>query len=253
MIVAQEIATDFSVGVGDALPITIFPDDQDLSRNVNFHVVGIFRSFPPSNPFAEMVVSTAGLPPYSAPQPDFYLARVAAGQSPSAVAAELAAIPAVHKRFAVQTVAGMTLAAPRSLASLNLDGLKWIEAIGAGLIAALGVAVLGAFVVHERRREFAILEALGATRSQIAAGPAQEGIVTVVGSLVVGLPLGLLLSLLSVRVLALFFTLPPPLLTIPVASLLAFLGLMVATTGLALMGALAAVTRIHAATALREP
>jgi putative ABC transport system permease protein len=253
VIVAQEIATDFGVGVGDALPVTIFPDDQDLSRIVNFHVVGIFRSFPPSNPFAEMVVSTAGLPPYSAPLPDFYLARVVAGQLPSAVAAELAAIPAIHKRFAVQTVAGMTLAAPRSLASLNLDGLKWIEAIGAGLIAALGVAVLGAFLVHERRREFAILEALGATRSQIAAGPAQEGIVTVVGSLVIGMPLGLLLSLLSVRVLALFFTLPPPLLTVPVASLLAFVALMVATCGLALIGALAAVTRIHAATALREP
>ncbi len=253
VIVAQEIATDFAVGVGDDLPVTIFPDDQDLSRNVDFHVVGIFRSFPPSNPFAEMVVSTAGLPPYSAPQPDFYLARVAVGQPPATVAQELASNPAVHKRFAVQTVAGMTQAAPRSLASLNLDGLKQIEAIGAGLIAALGVAVLGAFVVHERRREFAILEALGATRSQIAVGPAQEGIVAVVGSLVVGLPLGLLLSVLSVRVLALFFSLPPPLLTIPVASLLAFVGLMGATCGLALMGSLAAVTRIQAATALREP
>ncbi len=253
VIVAQEIATDFAVGVGDNLPVTIFPDDQDLSRNVNFHVVGIFRSFPPSNPFAEMVVSTAGLPPYSAPRPDFYLARDAAGQPPSAVAAELAASPAVHKQFAVQTVAGMTQAAPRSLASLNLDGLKQIEAIGAGLIAALGVAVLGAFVVHERRREFAILEALGATRSQVTAGPKLEGIVTVVGSLLLGLPLGLLLSLLSVRVLGLFFTLPPPLLTIPVGSLLAFVGLMVATCGLALVGALAVVTRVRAATALREP
>lgn len=253
VIVSQEIATDFGVGLGDGLPVTIFPDDQDLSRIVNFHVVGIFRSFPPTNPPAEMVVSTAGLPPYSAPQPDFYMARVAAGQSPSAAAAELATMPALHKRFAVQTVAGMTLAAPRSLASLNLDGLKWIEAIGAGLIAALGVAVLGAFMVHERRREFAILETLGATRPQIAAGPAQEGIVTVVGSIVVGLPLGLLLSLLSVRVLSLFFTLPPPLLTIPVPWLLGFMGVMVATCGLALAGALAAATRSQAATALREP
>jgi putative ABC transport system permease protein len=147
----------------------------------------------------------------------------------------------------------MTQAAPRSLASLNLDGLKQIEAIGAGLIAALGVAVLGAFVVRERRREFAILETLGATRTQVAAGPKLEGIVTVLGSILIGLPLGLLLSFLSVRVLGLFFTLPPPLLTIPVGSLLAFIGLMVATCGVALVGALAAVTRGRAATTLREP
>ncbi|MCW2760082.1 MAG: hypothetical protein JWR85_283 [Marmoricola sp.] len=253
VIVAQEVATDFAVGVGDDLPVTIFPDDQDLSRNVIFHVVGIFRSFPPSSPYAEMVVSTAGLPPYSAPRPDFYLARDVAGRSPAAVAAELAAGPALHKRFAVQTAAGMTQAAPRSLASLNLEGLQRIEAIGAGMIAALGVAVLGAFVVRERRREFAILEALGATRAQVAAGPRLEGVVTVVGSLVVGLPLGLLLSMLSVRVLALFFTLPPPLLTVPVGSLLAFVTLMVTTCGVALLGALAAVTRVHAARTLREP
>src|SRR5256884_10019996 len=58
--------------------------------------------------------------------------------------------------------AGQPLATPRSLASLNLDGLKRIEAIGAGLIAAIGVAVLGAFLVLERRREFAVLEAVGA-------------------------------------------------------------------------------------------
>ncbi len=253
VIIAQEIATDFGVGVGDNLPLTIFPDDQDLSRNVNFHVVGIFRSFPPSNPYSEMVVSTAGLPPYSAPRPDFYMARDASGHTPDAVAAALAANPSLHKKFAAQTVAGMTLAAPRSLASLNLDGLKQIEAVGAGLIAAIGVAVLGAFLVFERRREFAILEAVGAERSQVIMGPAQEGIVTVIGSLVIGLPLGLLLSLLSVRVLGLFFTLPPPILTVPGGSLLAFTVLMVVTCGIALAGALVGVTRIRAATTLREP
>jgi putative ABC transport system permease protein len=147
----------------------------------------------------------------------------------------------------------MTQSAPRSLASLNLEGLQRIEALGAGMIAALGVAVLGAFVVRERRREFAILEALGATRAQVAAGPRLEGVVTVVGSLVVGLPLGLLLSMLSVRVLALFFTLPPPLLTVPVGSLVAFVALMATTCGATLLAALAAVTRVHAATVLREP
>jgi putative ABC transport system permease protein len=253
VLIDQGMASDFAVGPGDNLPLTIFPDDQDLSRNINLHVVGIYRSFPPSNPYAEMVMSTAGLPPYSAPTPDFYMARDAGGQPPSSVAAQLAANPGLHKKFAIQTLAGQTLATPRSLASLNLDGLKQIEAVGAGLIAAIGVAVLGAFLVLERRREFAVLEAVGAESSQVVMGPAQEGIVAVVGSLAIGLPLGLGLGILSVRVLGLFFTLPPPVLSLPFGSLAAFVVLMVITSAIGLGYALTAVTRLRAASVLREP
>jgi putative ABC transport system permease protein len=121
------------------------------------------------------------------------------------------------------------------------------------LIAAVGVAVLGAFLVLERRREFAVLEAVGADRSQMIEGPAQEGIVTVLGSLVIGLPLGLVLGLLVVRVLGLFFTLPPPLLSVPGGTLGAFVLLMAAASAVALGGALATVTRLSASSALREP
>ena len=142
---------------------------------------------------------------------------------------------------------------PRSLTALNLGGLKRIEAIGAALIAAIGVAVLGAFVVFERRREFAVLEALGADRSQIVTGPAQEGLVAVLGSLVIGLPLGLALGVLVVRVLGLFFTLPPPVLSIPVGSLLMFVASMVVASAVALAAALLAVTRVGTTAALREP
>jgi len=220
---------------------------------MNFHVVGIFRDFPPSNPYAEMVMSTAALPPYLVPPPDFYMAHDAGGQPPSAVAAELSSRPDIQKRFGVSTLADQTNALPRSLTALNLDGLKRIEAIGAGLIAAIGVAVLGAFPVLERRREFAVLEAVGAETSQVIEGAAQEGIITVLGSLLIGLPLGLGLGILSVRVLGLFFSLQPPLLTVPVGTLLAFILLMVATSAAALSAALVAVTRVRAANVLREP
>jgi putative ABC transport system permease protein len=186
------------------------------------------------------------------PRPDFYLARVAGGQSPGTVAAELRSRSDVRKRFAVATIADQSHFGPRSLTTLNLGGLNRIEAIGAALIAAFGVALLGAFLVLERRREFAILEVVGADRSQLVTGPAQEGIVTVVGSLLIGLPLGLVLGVLVVRVLGLFFTLPPPLLSVPGGSLGAFVLLMVGASAVALAGALAAVRRLSAAAALRE-
>jgi putative ABC transport system permease protein len=253
VLIAAEIAADLGVKVGDNLALTLLPDDQDKSRNANFHVAGIYRSFPPSNPFAELVASTASMPKYLLPPADFYLARDASGRSPAAVAAQLRSHSDFSKKFAATTLDQQKSIGPRSLTALNLSGLKRIEAVGAALIAAIGVAVLGAFLIFERRREFAVLEAVGADKAQLITGPAQEGIVAVLGSLLIGLPLGLLLSVLAVRVLGLFFTLPPPIASVPVPSLLAFVALMVITSTVALAASLLAVTRVGAQTALREP
>lgn len=253
ILVAKEVVTDFAVGVGDNMPLTLFPDDQDLSRNLNFHIIGVFRNFPPSNPPAEFVAATAALPSYLVPPPDFYMARDASGQTPDSAAAALDSHPGVSGKFVVTTLADQKQAEPRSLTALNLGGLERIEAVGAGLIAAIGVAVLGAFIVLERRREFAVLETVGADSSQVITVPALEGVVTVLGSIAIGLPVGLLLGLISVRVLGLFFILPPPLLSVPGGSLAAFVAVMLVTSALALGGALYAVTRVKAAAALRQP
>jgi len=113
--------------------------------------------------------------------------------------------------------------------------------------------VLGAFLVLERRREFAILRAVGADASQVIAGPAAEGVLVVLGSLLIGVPVGLGLALLEVRVLSLFFALPPPLLTIPAVALVVFIVFMVMTSTIAIAAALTAVTRVRPASVLREP
>jgi putative ABC transport system permease protein len=253
IVVAQEIAADLGVRPGDNLPLTVFPDDKDRSRNVNFHVVGVFRSFPPSDPYAEMVTSTAALPPYLLPRPDFYLARASKGTPAAAAAAALKALPGFRKRFAVGTLPQRAQTAPRSLTVLNLGGLKWIESVGAGLIGALGVALLAAFLVLERRRELAILQMVGATSSQALTAPALECVVAVVGSVLIGLPLGLLLSMLAVRVLGLFFALPPPVLSVPVATLALFVLAMVVASAVTVAGALRGIAHVGTVTMLREP
>jgi putative ABC transport system permease protein len=251
VLIAQEIAKDFEVHPGDALALTVFPDDKDQSRNIKLHVAGVFRSFPPTNPPAEMVIGTGALPPYLLKLPDFYLTRTPAGVSPKAVAADLRG--RLGKKFAVTTISDQVRFEPRSLTALNLGPLADIELVGAGLIAAVGVGVLGAFVVLERRREFAILEAIGADGRQVRTGPALEGAVAVLGALAIGVPVGLGLGLVSVRILGLFFTLPPPLLTVPVGTLAGFVVLMIATSAIALGAALVAIDRVKPATMLREP
>jgi putative ABC transport system permease protein len=124
--------------------------------------------------------------------PDFYLARVVPGSAPGLVAAALRAGP-LAEGYKVEQAGSSTV---RGLTALNLAGLGRIESVGAVLIAAVGVAVLGAFLVLERRREFAILRAVGAATANVLHGPALEGAIAAAGSLVVGVPVGLGLAVL---------------------------------------------------------
>lgn len=258
VLVAKEIADGFSVGIGDTVTMTVFPDDQTRSRNLNLQVVGIYRSFPPtrastsyavSEPFAEMVV-TSGALPAPLPPADFYLARVAPGLSPTDVAG---AVRRQIPGFTVTTLDAQILQEQRGLTTLDLRGLGRLEVVAAGTLAAVGVAVLGAFLVLERRRESAVLRSVGATTRQILTAPAVEGAIAVFGSLAIGIPIGIGLSILSIRVLGLFFTLPPPLVVVPVAGIAGLAAAMVGTSVVALGLALRAVARQAVAPVLREP
>jgi putative ABC transport system permease protein len=197
-----------------------------------------------------MVMSIASIPP-PVLAPEFYLARPNAGTSATDAAVVLQQqLPA--SAFTVITAQDRVRASQRSLTALNLAGLSTIESAFAALIAALGVAVLGAFLVMERKREFAILATVGTGNKDMLVGTAVEGAVAVLGSLVVGIPIGLALALLAVRVLGGFFVLPPPLLSVPVLGITALVALVLLTTGLAFFAALERLRRSSLSGLLRE-
>jgi putative ABC transport system permease protein len=139
----------------------------------------------------------------------------------------------------------------RGLTALNVAGLSGIETLGAVLIAAVGLSVLGAFLILERRREIAILRSLGADSSHVMTGPAIESGVAVLGSLLIGVPVGLFLGALAVRVLGLFFALPPPVLVVPVDALLGLILAVIIASIIALSLALLSVSRERVAAVLR--
>jgi len=247
-LINAEIAKEFELGPGDMVPLTVFPDDYENASDLELRVLGVYSSFPPMSPNAEVVTTTAAIPRVSTVPPDFYLARIAPGQSAGAVAVSLRN-GLLAQKFAVTTI---TPPNERGLTALNLVGLGAIESIGAGLVAAIGVAVLGAFIILERRREFAILYTVGADIRQILTGPVLEGASVVLGSAVIGVPVGLGLGILAVQVLGLFFSLAPPVLTVPVTGLAILLLAMTVGSTIALGVALAAVNRLRVTSVLRD-
>jgi putative ABC transport system permease protein len=252
VLVATEIATGFGLKPGDTLGLTIFPDDFENATNLSLRVAGVYRSFPPTNAPAqppELVMTTAAIPRVATVPPDFYLARVAPGHWPRAVAAELRSGP-LAGQFSVATVGTTT---ERGLTALDLGGLGRISSVGGALIAAVGIAVLGAFLVLERGREFAILRTVGASTREVLTGPVLEGAIAAVGSVAIGIPVGLGLSAIAVRILALFFQLPPPLLSVPGLPTAAMVLFTLGASAVALGAAFVRVTRASTAAVLRGP
>lgn len=249
VLIHTELATDFELAVGDKLEVTIFPDDFGNTKDMQIPILGIYSAFPPNYPISEIVTTVDALPRAALSPPDYYLAKLAPGLRAKDVAAKIRA-SSLAQKFVVTSA---TAPNERGLTALSLGGLSLIEAIGAGLVSAIGVAVMGAFLVIERRREFAILRAIGADTRHILTGPALEGAAVVLGSLILGIPIGLGLGVLAIQVLGLFFALQPPLLTLPTGGLLA-LALFVIVTSIGAIGiALASVTRLQPATILRTP
>ena len=248
-LIHAELAKDFELAVGDKLEVTIFPDDFGNTKDMQIPILGIYSAFPPNFPISEIVTSVDALPRAALSPPDYYLAKLAPGLKAREVAAALGTSPLAQTFVVTSTTAPNE----RGLTALSLGGLSLIEAVGAGLVSALGVAVMGAFLVIERRREFAILRTIGADTRHILTGPALEGAAVMLGSLIIGIPVGLGLGVLAIQVLGLFFALEPPLLTLPVGGLVALVLFVIATSFGALGIALASVNRIQPAAILRAP
>src|SRR5262249_4026946 len=101
ILVDAELASGFALAPGDTATMTLFPDDPAGPRNPNLRGAGVCRAFPPAEPPAEIVATTAAIPQPLVPT-DFYLARVVPGHSPTRVAGDLRRLA---KGFTVTTIA----------------------------------------------------------------------------------------------------------------------------------------------------
>ncbi|MEO8697876.1 MAG: ABC transporter permease, partial [Acidimicrobiales bacterium] len=250
VLVGWEFARDFSIHTGDTVKLT-YKDAAGKPRVVTYTATGIFRAFAPASPSSELVVNVTSLPS-ALPHPDFYLARVAPGHTVAEVTSRINVAAGASASWRVATLADAFQREQTTLASLDLRGLARIETGGTALITTIGIALLGAFVVLERRREFAVLRAVGATTGQLLTGPGIEGALTVLASIALGVPIGLATASVSTRVLTLLFSLPAPAISIPVGQLAVLLGVTVVGSAAALTGALAALARQRPSTVLRE-
>lgn len=270
VLISAAFAKDFNVVVGDPVNVGL-SDGRGGTRNVLLHAVGEFSTATPAVPGADLMFgtgayalptvagatppATTAAPPVTStavPAPDFYLARLTPGADVTTVAARLTQAAGPSAGFTVLTFNDALAKEQSTLATLNLGGLSRIEVAGTVVIATLGIALLGAFLVLERRREYAVLRSLGATTGQVLTPPAIEASITLAVSLVLGVPIGLMMTTITTRVLTPLFSFSPPLVAIPTGQLALLVAAVVAAAAVAVGLALVFVAKLRTVTTLRE-
>jgi putative ABC transport system permease protein len=215
-----------------------------------FHVVGIVQEFPSAPKDSFMVTNLA------------YLQRVTHDTGANVVFAKANGDPAaVARRVALATAAdGTTVkniadqvkATVSSITTVDLTGISRIEEVFVVILAAAAMGLFVSLATGERRREFAVMAALSATRREIAAFLWSEAALILTAGMALAVVLGWLLSVLLVAMLQHVFDPPPDALAIPWLFLGGLAAAAVAGTGLAMVFALRGLRRLPLGSILRE-
>jgi len=214
VLVSAETVKDFQLAPGDTITLRLQDGVTKQFRSVPFTYVGVAKEFPtaPSDSFlvanASYVASQTG----SDAVGSFLIDT--SGTPPDQVAARISDIVGTSARVTdivtTRRIIGSTLTA------VDLSGLTRVELSFALVLAAASTVLVMVLGIVERRRSFAILNALGATRAQVASLVAGEALYVTAGGLVAGGVGGWLMSEMLVKVLNGVFDPPPSALAVPV-------------------------------------
>lgn len=240
VLVSDETVTDFQLTLGDTVNLRLQSTDGAY-HPVPFVFAGVIREFPTA-PRDSFIVANAA-----------YVARmtgVAANEtvlmatSGDIAAVKTAAIGLTRDMAGVQvtSLTDATHIIGSSLTAVDLSGLTRLELSFAVILGIGATALILSLGLADRRRSFAILSAVGATRRQLAGFILAEGVLVIVGGLVFGAVTGWLVAQILVTVLQGVFDPPPEALSAPWLYLGGAAILIVGATALALGNAIRSAT-----------
>ncbi|HOB48015.1 MAG TPA: ABC transporter permease [Mycobacterium sp.] len=213
LLVSAETVKDFQLMPGDNVNLRIQDARTHQLISVPFRYVGIVTEFPTA-PKDSFFVANAG-----------YIAERTGSDAVGAFLVDTGGHASTAVADRIRTALGTSatvsdIATTRgtvgsSLTAVSLAGLTRIE-LGFGLLlaAASGALVLG-LGLADRRRSFAIANALGANRRQLRSFVVAEAAILITCGLAGGAALGWLLSRMLVSVLTGVFDPPPAALSVP--------------------------------------
>jgi len=243
ILVSAETVKDYQLKLGDTIRLRLPDPRTGTPTAYPFTFAGIVNKFPTAPKDSFFVANATYIAKITGnASVDTFLVDTG-GRNQPAVADE-----ARNAVGTVATVPAITQARGKvgsSLTAVSLDGLTRIELGYAILLAIAAGGLVFALGVAERRRNFAILSILGASRRQLRGLIVGEGLILTVGGVAGAAVMGSALAVMLVKVLTGVFDPPPSVLAVPGAYLTA--------TVLAVACAIGAVAVLSARASKRPP
>jgi putative ABC transport system permease protein len=142
----------------------------------------------------------------------------------------------------VRDITGQVALTSSSLTAVNLSGISRLEEVFAVLLAAASVILFAILTTIERRREFALMAAMGTRLRVMGSFLWTEALLVSAASAMLAAVLGTLLAVMLIAILTHVFDPPPEFLALPWSYLLL---LFAATAAGTLVGGLAGMTALY--------
>ena len=213
-LVSEETVQDFQLQQGDTINLRLIDAADHQYHPVPFKFIGVAREFPTAPKDSFIVANAAYVAKMTGSDASEYVLMRAKGD-PAALARQASLALASDPSIRVSDIGQAAHLIGSSLTAVNLRGLTAIELVFAVIMAAAAAGLILAIGFIERRRNFAILSAIGAKPSQLGAFLWSEGVLILVGGVVFGLVWGITTAWMLVRLLTGVFDPPPEALSIP--------------------------------------
>ncbi|MFJ6328663.1 MULTISPECIES: FtsX-like permease family protein [unclassified Rhizobium] len=227
VLVSQETVQDFQLQQGDTINLRLLSAEDHQYHPVPFKFIGVAREFPTAPKDSFLVANARYIAEKTGSAASEYVLLRAKGD-PAGLSAQASILLASDPSMKISDIGQAAHLIGSSLTAIDLAGLTTIELLFAVIMAAAASGLMLALGLIERRRNFAILSAIGATRPQLAAFLWSEGLLIIAGGVIFGLLSGVATAWMLVKLLTGVFDPPPEALSIPWSYLSIVLLLMVA-------------------------
>ncbi|HEY6088477.1 MAG TPA: ABC transporter permease, partial [Gemmatimonadaceae bacterium] len=213
-LLSQETVNDFQLKVGDVLNLRLQNEKDHQYHPVPFTFIGVVREFSTA-PKDSFILANEGYVASQTGNPAREVVLIRGDVPPAQLAKSIEPIAATLPGARVTDLGSVLKTISSSLTAVDLRGLTWIElSFAILLIAGASGLVLGLGLI-ERRRDFALLAAMGAKGRQLGSFLWTEGMIILLAGMVLGFITGFGIAKMLVKVLTGVFDPAPEALAIP--------------------------------------
>jgi putative ABC transport system permease protein len=234
VLLSQKTVNDFQLKSGDVINIRLQSVGDHQYHQVPFKFIGVVREFSTA-PTDAFILANEGYIASQTGDPTREVVLIRGDIPPPQLAERIKPIAATVPGARVTDLGSVLKAISSSFTAVDLHGLAWIElSFAILLIAGASGLVLGLGLI-ERRRDFALLAAMGAKGRQLGSFLWAEGLIVLISGMVLGFGIGFLIAKVLVKILSGVFDPPPATLAIPTLYLVVLVSVGCVSTVLAIL------------------